>query len=91
MEISPSHLSLQNFLAPFTVNFYRTDDFSVYTTNLPREKHILGNSYTPRPKRTNLTLLTRLKRLARKTIGFSKSEATYDKVVGPFIKREYYY
>ena len=38
----------------------------------------------------NLTLRTRLKRLNRKTIGFSKSPEMHDKVIGTFIEREFY-
>lgn len=82
---------LQRLLASFTINFFCTDDFSVYSANLPREKHIVGKRYTQRIERTNLTLRTRLKRLVRKTIGFSKSEAMHDKVIGTFIEREYYH
>ncbi|NHB98759.1 hypothetical protein C5470_21580 [Photorhabdus stackebrandtii] len=42
-------------------------------------------------ERTNLTLRTRLKRLNRKTIGYSKSEEMHDKVIGAFIETEYYF
>ncbi|TVO31467.1 IS1 family transposase, partial [Vibrio algivorus] len=38
-----------------------------------------------------LTLRSRIKRLVRRTIGFSKSEEMHDKVIGTFIEREYYY
>ncbi|TVO33230.1 IS1 family transposase, partial [Vibrio algivorus] len=37
------------------------------------------------------TLRSRIKRLVRRTIGFSKSEEMHDKVIGTFIEREYYY
>ncbi|WP_086957730.1 IS1 family transposase [Photobacterium damselae] len=47
--------------------------------------------YTQRIERTNLTLRSRLKRLVRKTIGFSKSEEMHDKVIGTFIEREFYH
>ncbi|TJZ88171.1 IS1 family transposase, partial [Photobacterium damselae subsp. piscicida] len=33
----------------------------------------------------------RLKRLERKTKGFSKSEEKHDKVIGTFIEREFYH
>ncbi|MCG9613479.1 IS1 family transposase, partial [Vibrio harveyi] len=39
---------------------------------------------------TNLTLRSRLKRLVRRTIGFSKSVEMHDKVIGTFIEREFY-
>ncbi len=82
---------LQRLLSTFTIFFYCTDNFNVYPANLPREKHIIGKRYTQRIERTNLTLRTRLKRLVRKTIGFSKSEEMHDKVIGTFIEREFYY
>ncbi|PSW75764.1 IS1 family transposase, partial [Photobacterium damselae] len=51
----------------------------------------IGKRYTQRIERTNLTLRSRLKRLVRKTIGFSKSEEMHDKVIGMFIEREFYH
>ncbi|WP_439146917.1 IS1 family transposase, partial [Vibrio sp.] len=47
--------------------------------------------YTQRIERSNLTLRTRLKRLVRKTIGFSRSEEMQDKVIGTFIERAFYH
>ncbi|WP_370630332.1 IS1 family transposase [Xenorhabdus sp. PB61.4] len=41
-------------------------------------------------ERENLTLRNRLKRLNRKTLGYSNSPEMHDKVIGTFIKREYY-
>lgn len=40
---------------------------------LPKEKHITGKLYTQRIERENLNLRNRLKRLNRKTLGYSKS------------------
>ncbi|BAX53251.1 IS1 transposase [Photobacterium damselae subsp. piscicida] len=63
----------------------------MYSSYLPRENHTIGKRYTQRIERTNLTLRSRLKRLVRKTIGFSKSEEMHDKVIGTFIEREFYH
>ena len=82
---------LQRLLPKFTIPFYCTDDYRVYSVNLPREKDIIGKRYTQRIERSNLTLRTRLKRLVRKTIGFSRSEEMHDKVIGTFIEREFYH
>ncbi|PID49798.1 MAG: IS1 family transposase, partial [Proteobacteria bacterium] len=41
-------------------------------------------------ERQNLNFRTRIKRLTRKTIGFSKSEEIHDKVIGEFINREFF-
>ncbi len=54
-------------------------------------KHLTGKKFTQRIERTNLTLCIRLKRLNRKTIGYSKSEKMHDKVIGTFIETEYYF
>ncbi|WP_228408376.1 IS1 family transposase, partial [Photobacterium damselae] len=62
-----------------------------YSSYLPRENHIIGKRYRQRIERTNLTLRSRLKRLVRKTIGFSKSEEMHDKVIGTFIEREFHH
>ena len=50
---------LKSLLAPFTVNFFCTDDFSVYKAHLPREKHIVGKRYTQRIERTTQLCSTR--------------------------------
>ncbi len=65
-------------LKPFDISFFCTDDFSVYTKEIPREKHIVGKRSTQRIERTNLTLRSRLKRLVRRTIGFSRSEEMHN-------------
>ncbi|MEI8671034.1 IS1 family transposase [Vibrio sp. SA48] len=83
--------ALLALLAPFDIRFFFTDDLTVYTKELPREKHVVGKRFTQRIERTNLTLRSRLKRLVRKTIGFSKSEEMHDKVIGTFIEREFYW
>ncbi|WP_244590771.1 IS1 family transposase, partial [Xenorhabdus hominickii] len=65
-------------------------DYVVYD-NLPEEDHLTGKTFTQRIERTNLTQRTRIKRLNRKTISYSKSEEMHDKVIGTFIEREYYF
>ncbi|PIE00011.1 MAG: transposase, partial [Thiothrix nivea] len=41
-------------------------------------------------ERQNLNFRTRIKRLTRKTICFSKSEEIHDKVIEEFINREFF-
>ncbi|MEY0908891.1 IS1 family transposase [Providencia rettgeri] len=41
-------------------------------------------------ERENLNLRNRLKRLNRKTLGYSKSPEMHDKIIGTFIEREHY-
>ncbi|EDS7122299.1 IS1 family transposase, partial [Salmonella enterica] len=43
-----------------------------------------------RIERENLNLRNRLKRLNRKTLGYSKSAEMHDKIIGTFIEREHY-
>ncbi|PHM28154.1 transposase [Xenorhabdus budapestensis] len=77
-------------LSPCNIRFYCTDDYVVYD-NLPEEDHLTGKTFTQRIERMNLTQRTRVKRLNRKTISYSKSEEVHDKVIGTFIEREYYF
>jgi insertion element IS1 protein InsB len=49
--------------------------------------HPVGKANTQTIERKHLTLRTRIKRLARKTICFSKSIQLHDIVIGLFINR----
>ncbi|CDL83573.1 hypothetical protein XSR1_320043 [Xenorhabdus szentirmaii DSM 16338] len=51
---------------------------------------IAGHFFTHRIEHENLTLLDRIKRLNRKTLGYSKSPEMHDKIIGTFIERVYY-
>ena len=81
--------NLLKLLVGFNVAFWCTDNFSTYDM-LPNEKHIIGKLYTQRIERENLNFRNRLKRLNRKTLGYSKSVEMHDKIIGTFIEREYY-
>ncbi|CDH04904.1 Insertion element IS1 (fragment) [Xenorhabdus bovienii str. oregonense] len=76
-------------LASFEIQYYCTDNYAVYDC-LPERTHLRGKKFTQRIERMNLTLRTRIKRLNRKTICYSKSEILHDKIIGTFIEREYY-
>ncbi len=45
-----------------------SDDWGSYGWVVPKDKHLTGKIFTQRIERNNLTLRTRIKRLARKTI-----------------------
>jgi insertion element IS1 protein InsB len=79
--------SLLKKLENFKVTFYYTDGWGSYARLLAPKKHIISKKYTQRIERTNLNLRTRCKRLARKTICFSKSLDIHDKVIGTLIER----
>lgn len=81
---------LLELLKPFNIKRFYTDNYKPYSSEIPREKHVIGKYFTQRIERQNLTLRTRLKRLNRKTIGYSKDVDMHDKVIGTFIEREFY-
>ncbi|EIY3035071.1 IS1 family transposase, partial [Shigella flexneri] len=56
-----------------------------------KEKHLTGKIFTQRIARNNRTLRTRIKRLARKTICFSRSVEIHEKVIGSFIEKHMFY
>ena len=80
-------VELKKWLKPFgRVHFY-TDGAGVYARHLPASAHTVGKSNTQQIERKHLTLRTRIKRLARKTICFSKSVFMHDTVIGLFVNR----
>jgi insertion element IS1 protein InsB len=58
-----------------------------YERHLSLEEHEVGKRKTQKIERKHLTLRTRIKRLARKTICFFKTQEMYDLVIGLFINR----
>lgn len=82
--------NLSKILSGFNIAFWRTDGYRAYDEALPEAQHIVGKLYTQRIERENLTLRNRMKRLNRKTLGYSKSPEMHDRVIGTFIEREYY-
>ena len=77
-------------LRRWTFRLYCTDEWGAYARWLPPDHHLIAKRYTQGIERQNLTLRTRLKRLARRTICFSKSTELHDKVIGEFIHRYYF-
>jgi IS1 family transposase/transposase-like protein len=74
-------------LKVFNIRTYYTDDWGSYSKLIPKDKHVIGKQNTQKIENKNLLLRTRIKRLARKTICFSKSEELHDAVIGLFINR----
>ena len=60
---------------------------SITCLSLPSEVHSPGKRNTQKIERKHLTLRTRMKRLVRKTICFSKSLQMHDLVIGVFVNR----
>jgi insertion element IS1 protein InsB len=77
-------------LTPFNIGMITTD-WGSYGREVPKDKHLTGKIFTQRIERNNLTLRTRIKRLARKTICFSRSVEIHEKVIGTFIEKHMFY
>lgn len=80
-------LELRALLEPFGITRFYTDDWGAYERHLPPKQQVVGKRNTQKIERKHLTLRTRIKRLARKTICFSKLDKMHDIVIGLFINR----
>lgn len=80
-------LELKALLDPFGIRRYYTDDWGAYRRHLNPDIHRVGKRNTQKIERKHLTLRTRIKRLTRKTICFSKTILMHDTVIGLFINR----
>ena len=67
--------------------FY-TDYWGAYTRHLDADEDQAGKRNTQKIERKHLTGRARIKRLARKTICFSKSIEMHDMVIGLFVNRD---
>jgi insertion element IS1 protein InsB len=80
-------LQLKGLLEPFGLTRFYTDHWGAYTRHLDPDVHCPGKQNTQKIERKHLTLRTRIKRLVRKTICFSKSTQMHDIVIGLFVNR----
>ena len=80
-------LKLKALLEPFGITKYYTDSWGAYTRHIEVDQHQPGTRNTQQIERKHLTLRTRIKRLTRKTICFSKSIQMHDIVIGLFVNR----
>jgi len=80
-------LKLKALLEPFGIKRYYTDYWGAYTRHLDADAHQPGKRNTQQIERKHLTLRTRIIRLVRKTICFSKSIQMHDIVIGLFVNR----
>ena len=80
-------LELKELLQPFGISRFYTDNWGAYSRHLEKQKHIVGKQNTQRIESKHINLRTRIKRLARKTICFSKTVRMHDIVIGIFINR----
>jgi insertion element IS1 protein InsB len=80
-------LELKALLEPFGIRRFFTDGWGAYRRHLDPAEHEVGKRFTQKLERKHLTLRTRIKRLVRKTICFSKTIEMHDTVIGLFINR----
>ena len=80
-------LQLQALLAPFGIRRFYTDGWGTYQRHLAPEKHAVGKVHTQKIESKHSNLRTRIKRLARRTICFSKTTTMHDLVIGLFLNR----
>ena len=80
-------LKLKALLEPLGICHFYTDGCGAYRRCLDPRRHVVGKQRTQQLERKHLTLRTRIKRLVRKTICFSRSIAMHEIVSGLFINR----
>jgi insertion element IS1 protein InsB len=76
--------------AGIAVSRWFTDYWWAYYDELPTEIHQVGKDQTQSIERKHLDLRTRIKRLARRTICFSKSILMHDTVIGLLINHLFF-
>ena len=77
-------LRLQELLKPFGITKFYTDGWGAYARHVDAEQHTVGKEYMQRIESKHINLRTRIKRLVRRTICFSKTEHMHDLIIGLF-------
>ncbi len=80
-------LQLKALLEPFGIRRFYTDGWGAYSRHAEAEKHEVGKQKMQKIESKHINLRTRIKRLARQTICFSKTVLMHDLVIGIFINR----
>ena len=80
-------LALKALLEPFGITRYFTDGWGAYERHVEAEQHTVGKANTQKIESKHINLRTRIKRLVRRTICFSKTERMHDVGIGLFINR----
>ena len=80
-------LALKALLEPCGITRYCTDGWGAYERHVEAEQHTSGKAHTQKIERKHINVRTRITRLVRRTIGFSKTERMHDLVSGLFINR----
>ena len=80
-------VELKALLKPCGITRYFTDGWGAYERHLDAEQHQVGKEHTQKIESKHLNLRTRIKRLVRRTLCFSKTEHMHDLVIGLFLNR----
>jgi insertion element IS1 protein InsB len=80
-------LALKVLLEPFGIARYVTDGWGAYEQHGEAEPHTSGKAHTQKIDSKRINVRTRLKRLVRRTLCFSKTERMHALVIGLFIHR----
>jgi insertion element IS1 protein InsB len=80
-------LQLKALLEPMGISKFYTEGWGAYERHLEAQKHEVGKQNMQKIESKHINLRTRIKRLAWKTICFSKTTAMHDLVIGLFINR----
>ena len=80
-------LQLKKLLEPFGITRFYTDGWGAYERHIVPQQHVIGKQHTQTIESKHINLRTRIKRLVRRTICFSKTECMHDLVIGLFINR----
>ena len=81
---------LLGLLEPFSIGTVYADNNYAYQEKLSPDKLVSGKKNTQKIERNHLTLRTRIKRLCRKTICFSKNKDIHIAVIDTFINIFYF-
>jgi insertion element IS1 protein InsB len=80
-------LKLKALFEPFGIVRYYTDGCGAYERHVEAEKYTVGKENTQKIESKPIDVRTRIKRLMRRTICFSKIEQMHDLVTDLFINR----
>src|SRR6266853_2316254 len=81
------YLQRKALLEPFVIRRFYTDGLGAYERHIDPAQHEVGKTNTQKIESKHINLRTRIKRLVRRTICFSKTEHMHDLVIGLFINR----
>jgi insertion element IS1 protein InsB len=72
-------------LEPCGITRFSTDGWGAYERYLTPKQHVVGKQYTHKIASKHINLWTRITRLVRRPMCFSKTTTMHDLVIGLFI------